>query len=216
MQVLFTIYLFILGINALYGLVCFKKLTSPFRILVLLLIFLFLMECSTHFILPKFFKNILPFYHFIALIILSVSPFIFIQLVQFSQRIKRWIIGLALLCFSFALYNTFIYQGLTVFPSFSIAAQAFLSIFLALVTFKVMLEKPSQTPLLQEATFWLTLGTLFFHCITFVLFVFYNEYYDYNRELIFWTFSINVVSNLLLYSTYLIAIYLNQKTFHER
>lgn len=216
MQIEFNIYLCILGLNTLYGLVRFKRLTSPFRVLVMLLCFLFVMEFSIHYIFPFFIENTTPFYHFIVLVIMGVSPIIFLKLVQFSQREKRWIIGLTLLCFSFAVYNSFIYQGLSVFPSFSIASQAFLSIFLSLVTFNVMLSKPSQIPLVKEGRFWLSLGTLFFHGVTFVSFVFYNEYFGYSFKLIQWIFYINVISNCILYSMYLIAIHLNQKTVHER
>lgn len=213
MQTQFNIYLIIVGIGFIYGLVSFKKLTKPFKILVILIGYVFFAEVTVRYILPHFTKHIEPLYHLNVLVIIVLNAFIYFNLFQPNLRLKRVVIGLASFCGALALSNSFAYQGLYTFPSFGIAAQIFLSIALALLFFNLMLKTRNETPLLKQDVFWFNAGTLIFCSFTSVSFIFHNQLTDLNSYMLHY---LNLVTNNFMYACFLVSLYLNQKSVHGR
>ena len=158
--------------------------------------------------------NTNPIYHFNAIILITFTGFIYANLLDFNSVSKRLIVITSFGCGMLALLNSLFYQDLFTFPSFSIAAHGFQSILLALLTFNEMIKAPIRIPLRKQALFWLNCGTLVFFSFNFVGFVFFNEYYMFGK-IMSWLLYLNWIGNLILYSTYLIALYFNQKTSHE-
>lgn len=214
MQTQFNIYLIVLAITFFFGLVRFSKLTSPFKLLLLLVSYVFISELIIRFVLPKVTENALPAYHFTVIVLIFLYTSIFLKLFTTEIKLKRITLILAILLGIIALLNSLFYQGILKFPSFSVAAQGILCISLSLMLFKKMIETPSETPLAKQSLFWFNLGTLSFYSFTFISFIFYNEYKL--EEMTYWLFYLNVIGNWVLYAFYLLSFYLNQKEIHER
>jgi lysylphosphatidylglycerol synthetase-like protein (DUF2156 family) len=214
MQTQFNIYLVVLTITFFYGLVRFSKLTSPFKLLLLLVSYVFISELIIRFVLPLMTKNVSPAYHFTVIVLIIFYALMYRKLFSKDPKLRRLIVVLAVILGTIALLNSFFYQGLFLFPSFSIAAQGILCIFLSLMMFKKMIESPTKTLLTKQPLFWFNLGTLSFYSFNFIGIIFYNEYEL--EEMTYWLFYLNVIGNWILYSFYLLSFYLNQKAAHER
>lgn len=210
MHNLFVIYLILLVITTLFGLVYFQKLTGPFRLLALMTGYVFLAELLSRYFITLGFKNTFPLYHLSSVILIAFTAGIYLKLIQ-SNPLQRFVIFLSLICGLTAILNTLFIQEIFTFPSFSIAAHAFMSITLSLTVFNEMIKAPTQTHILKQSLFWLNCGTFLFYSANFVGFILYNEYYQIKGVTITWIFYLNWIGNMILYSCYLIGFYFNQK-----
>jgi hypothetical protein len=215
MQTQFIIYLTLLGITMILGLVKLNRLTSPFRILVLMIGYIFAVELLNRVMVSMSWGNSNPIYHLNSIVLITFTGLIYFGLFDFHAASKRLIVLTSVACGLLALLNSLLYQDMQTFPSFSIAAHAFQSILLALLTFNEMIKSPVQTALVKQSLFWINCGTLVFYSFNFVGFVFFNEYLGFG-EIMSWLLYLNWIGNLVLYGSYFIALYLDQKVFHER
>lgn len=206
----FIIYLSLLAIATTTGLVAFKRLTSPFRYLVILLIYVFLLEGLIFGVNLMYPGKGTPVYHVNSIVLIFLTAMMYSRFVVLDHSSRRliWIVSVA--CFLLALSNTLFYQRISTFPSLSIVAHAFQSILLTLLVYRRMLKSPQQTLLIRQSVFWLNTGTLIYYSFNFVGFAFYNSFKD-SVVITSWWFYLNWLGNLLLYSSYLIAIYLNSR-----
>ena len=216
MLILFNIYLSLLGITTLFGLVRIKKLTSPFRLLTLLIVYVFFIELAGRTMVYLSWKNTFPFYHFSAFVLITLTALIYVRLVEYGSRARRLIAFISICCAALAVINSMFHQPLSRFPSFSIAAHAFQSILLALVIFNETIKAPTLTPLVKQSLFWLNCGTFLFYSSNFVGFVLFNEYYQLQGITTTWIFYLNWIGNMVIYSCYFVALYLDQKHPYER
>lgn len=215
MQTQLILYLFLLGIYFAYGLVKFSQLTSPYRLVVLLIGYTFCSEVINRFVLYYLLENTFLVYHLNAVILIVFYLLIYLQFIQPNPKLKQQIVVFFIVSIVMALLNSLWYKSLWDFPSFSIAANAFFCISLSLILFKKMLDIPTNTRLFQQPVFWFNLGTLTFYSFNFIGFVFHNEYYKFKAFSV-WLNYLNWIGNLLLYTFYFVAIYLNQKAAYER
>lgn len=211
MQTLFTIYVLLLAITTVFGLVCFPKLTGPFRLLVILIGYVFLAELLSRYLISLSFKNTFPLYHLNAVVLIALTAWIYLKLMKNGSSSGRFVIIFSIGCGLISILNTFFHQNVFTFPSFSIAAHAFMSITLSLALFNQMIKAPTSTPILRQSIFWLNCGTFLFYSANFVGFALYNEYYQIKGVTITWIFYLNWIGNMILYSCYLIGFYFNQK-----
>lgn len=215
MQTQFIIYLSLLGLTLLFGLVTLKRLTSPFRFLVLLIGYVFVTELVDRIMVSLSWENSFPVYHFSAIFLILLTVVIYLKVMDFSPVSRRFIIAISIGCGILAILNTLFHQNLDAFPTFSIAAHGFQSIVLALITFNEMIKAPARIPLLKQPLFWMNCGTFIFYSSNFIGFILYNEYYKLEGITFTWIAYLNWIGNMVIYTCYLTALYLNQKGSHE-
>ena len=216
MQIHFDLYSLLLGITLLFGLVRLKKLTGPFRLLVLLIGYVLVAELSGRALMSMGFENTFSLYHLSAIVLITLTSIIYLKLLGRDSPLRRFSIILSIVCGLMAILNSLFHQHLHTFPSFSIAAHAFQSIIFALLMFSEMIKTPATTPLLKQAVFWFNCGTFLYYSSNFVGFVLYNAYYQFKDVIVTMMMYLNWTGNIVIYSCYLIAIYLNQKRSDEQ
>lgn len=212
MQILLTIYLTLLALTTLTGLVSFKRLTGPFRLLTILVLYVFIVELLGRYLISLGFKNLSPLYHLNTLVLIGLTASVYLRIVRSDSYSQRFVIILSAICWLVALLNTLFHQSIFTIPSFSIAANAFQSICLSLLIFNQMINSPTRTPILKQSLFWLNSGTFIFYSANFVGFILYNEYYQLKGVAKEWLFYLNWIGNMILYSCYLVGFYFNQKS----
>ena len=213
MQNLFIIYLLLLSVTTLFGLVCFKRLTSPFRLLTILILYVFIFELFGRYLIYLGCRNLSPLYHLNAFVLIVLTTLVYLKLLTNSTRSPKTVIILASICGIVALLNTLFYQNILTLPTFSIAAQFLLSISLSLLLFNEMIKAPTRTPILKQSVFWLNCGTFIYHSAYFVGILLYNEYYQLKGVTMDWLLYLNWIGNMILYSCYFIGFYFNQKRY---
>lgn len=211
MQLLFNIYLLLLGVTLVTGLVSFKKLAGPFRLLVATIAYILTSEILTRLLLLCGFENTFPLYHLNAVVLIAMNTLIYLRLLDPNSVARRTVIIVSAVCFIAAVGNSLFHQSIQTFPSFSIAAHTFQSILLALIMFNEMIKSPVLTPLAKQSLFWFNFGTFLFYSSNFVSFVLYNEYYQVRGITMTWVFYLNWIGNMVLYGCYLAAFLLNRK-----
>lgn len=211
MQTLVTIYLVLLALTTLTGLVSFKRLTSPFRLLTFLVLYVFISELLGRCLISLGSRNLSPLYHLNALVLIGLTALMYLKILKNHSYSQRIVIILSVICGLIALLNTLFHQSIFTIPSFSIAANAFQSISLSLLIFNDMIKSPTRTPILKQSLFWLNSGTFIFYSANFAGFILYNEYFQLKGVAKEWLFYLNWIGNMILYSCYLIGFYFNQK-----
>lgn len=206
MEIQFYINLSLIGLTVIYGLVHFKKLTSPFKILVFLLIFNFCSDSTGRILYYSGFQNTYSVYHLNALVYILLNALIYLRLHLFEKSLKRVIVYISVGCGLLAFLNLLIYQDLNKFPTLSIAAHSFQSITLSLLAFREILKIPTRTPLSGQAVFWLNAGMLFFYSVNFTHFAFFSQF-----NALTWGLYLNWIGNLVLNVSFLVSLHLNQK-----
>ena len=197
MESRYLAYLVILLTVVTYGLFNFKKLSLPFKLLNLLILFTLLIESMTWSgIYPI--ENPLILYHILLPFTMFMLYIIFSNL-SITKRKIDFIITIVFILSS--IINSVWYQTES-FPSHGLTLLCNLGIWLSLNTFKDLLLLPTKIDITKHAIFWLSIFTLFFYSITFFTFTFFNLYIEYSglQDLSFY-------SNFILYPGYLIALY---------
>jgi hypothetical protein len=211
MQTLFTFYLVLLALTTLTGLVSFPRLTGPFRLLVFVVCYVFAVELLGRILVYAGFTSLAPLYHLNAVVLISFFGMIYFRLFETNVVLKKITLILTICCILIAVLNTLYHQSLHVIPTFSIAANAFQCIVLSLTLFNEMIKSPSRIPIQKQALFWLNSGVFIFFSANFVGFILYNEYYQIKGIAQEFLFYLNWSGNMILYASYLLGFYFNQK-----
>jgi len=138
-------------------------------------------------------------------------PYIYFTALPAGKWLKGITLSFALTGFIFSLCNSFFTQTFFVFPSYSIFLLSLFTVFLAMLSFYFMLEQPVDKSPLKVPLFWFSFGNLFFYCITFFMFGFFTPFVKRSGALPEWAFILIFVSNIGLYSCYLVSLILNVK-----
>jgi hypothetical protein len=153
-------YSIILLSLAIFGILIYKKLNTPFKILSISTVAAFLVNIAATLCVKRFHTNA-P-----ALHVEGLSLFIFYSLIYYylftNKIIKTIVITTVTIVSVFAVVNALILQPfLTVFPTnVNLPTFAILTI-LPLLLFRQMLLSPLKTPLLDQGAFWYNAAILF-------------------------------------------------------
>jgi hypothetical protein len=164
----FVFYLLLLLGGATYGLIIFNSLTTPLRLLVVLLLITFCSEFVSR-ILWLTIQNTMPCYHALMFIQFILYAGIFANdeyLIRWRTRIYLFAAVLALM----GILNTLYVQPLLKFPSITLFGLTYFVVFCSLCTFTAMITNPKDIPLVRVPAFWFCFGNLVFYCVTFVKF----------------------------------------------
>ncbi|MBV8389748.1 MAG: hypothetical protein JO080_08115 [Mucilaginibacter sp.] len=188
-------------IITILGMVRFKKLTMPFKILIVWLAIDFLLDASNSWIISKY-KNNARLSN-----VLCIGEYIFYVVIYYylfrSKIIRRFIlVSIGLFLVFFFINALFLQPFTSVFPTNAIMTAEILYVLLAILLFKQMLQYPLQVNIMKQSVFWFNTAILFFSTTMFLnlsLMNYYRKYHPENISLIviFW-YSIDIIFNILL------------------
>lgn len=179
----------------------FKKLTMPFKLLVIWQFIDLLLDYSNQLCI-SIYKNNALLSHVETIMEYVAYAAIYYYLFK-SRVIKKLVIGSALLIVLFAVINGFFLQPFTkVFPTYVIMPAEILYVVFAILLFKQMLQYAVQTNIVKQSVFWFNTGILFFSSTMFLnlgLMNYYSRYHKGNFTIIlcFW-YSIDVIFSILI------------------
>ena len=182
------------------GMVRFKKLTVPFKLLVIWLVIDFILDFSNPYII-KIYKNNARLSHVTCILEYMFYGLIYYQLF-ISKKVKRLILCSMALFFIFFIINAIFLQPFTrVFPTnANMSAEVFYVLF-AFLLFKQMLQYPVQINIMRQSIFWFNTGLLFFSTTMFLnlsLMNYYSKYHQENLSLIvFFWYSIDIITSII-------------------
>lgn len=212
MTIRFFIYLLLLFAAVIIGIVRFKKMTPPFRILFYLLVCTLISEIVTR-VLAKSIRNSSPAYHFY----LPIQFILLFLIYSLLFRINEKRITFAAICgfIIISFLNSFYFQGILRFPSNIALLSSGIFIVFSLFYFKRMLQGVEQESIFRQGAFWFNSGVLIFFTTTFLFWGFYNFLLKNHIS----TKPISTVIyfiNILIYLMFCVGLLLNKKEAHSR
>jgi len=187
-------------IVCLIGMFRFKKLTMPFKLLVIWLIIDLLLDSCNKFCIAIY-KNNALLSHVESMLeypaYASIYCYLFI-----SRKIKKIVLYTIPVIIIFSIIDGCFFQGFTkTFPTYMIMTEELLYVVFAILLFKQMLQYPVQVNIIRQSVFWFNTGMVFFSSTMFVNFSLMNYYIGYSREsfsvILFFWYSIDIIFNLL-------------------
>jgi hypothetical protein len=202
-----TIY-YVIVLTALFiGMVRYKKLTIPFKILTLSVLVTFLLDVISKFLAIKYKNNALSF-HF-----MSIFSYVFYSAIYFllfkSEGIRKAIkIFIPLIIVFFVINILYIQQPVDKqFPTNIYFITNILYVVISLLMFKQMLQYPLNLNIVKQSAFWFNTALLIFSTTMFLNMGLLNYYaaHHWARDIIyyFWVgnfclFNILICVSLLL------------------
>lgn len=187
-------------IIALIGMVRFKKLTMPFKLLVFWQLTDFLID-SCNQLCIQIYKNNALLTHVQTIVEYVSYAVIYYYLIK-SKRIKISILGSVAVLFVFFIINGCFLQPFTkTFPTNVIMPAEIMYVIFAILLFKQMLQYPVQVNIMKQSVFWFNTAMLFFSTTMFLNLGLMNYYGLHHKSmaviLVFW-YSIDVIFTVLL------------------
>jgi hypothetical protein len=178
----------------------YKRLTMPFKIIAIYLLYNFLDVAANNYSIAVFNNNFILLHTetFINFISFSITYYLLFR----NVLIRRIILIVIPVYTIFSFINSFVIQPYSIaFPSFAMMVSEVLFILYALLLFKQMLLYPLQLKITEQSVFWFNLAILFFSTLMFLNFALVNYYLRHNirSHLLtnFWHF-IDIILNILL------------------
>lgn len=196
-------YLTILLISILIGLFRYSRLSARYKMLLLLISLVFISEIVSR-CLAIAFENSRPTYH-ILIPLQCILYGIIYGLAQPNKKMCYAFFGLAT-CAS--VLNSFFFQSIYQFPTYSLLALCLVLITTVLFDFKRLILFPTEIQLSAQPDFWFNLGTLVFFTCTFFIFGFINLALKFTPP---WATWLIWGTNLFLYACYGIALVLEAR-----
>jgi hypothetical protein len=185
------------------GVVRFKKMTMPFKLLVIWFVIDFILDSGGNPLCIAIYKNNALLSH-----AETIGEFVFFGAAYYYLFKKEWLKKLVLASI-IALSIFFIFNGLVLqpftktFPTYVIMPAEILYVVFAVMLFKQMLQYPEQMNIIKQSIFWFNTAILFFSTTMFSIFSLMNYYSQHvSREgmaivLWFW-YSIDIVFTILM------------------
>lgn len=154
----FLFYLFVLLMIVLNGMVRFKYLTIPFKVLTILIFIILLSELSTR-ILRVTIRNTNPAYHILCILQYWGIAFIFSKL--FKRAALKKAVLVSIIPFTIVtILNTLFFQTFFKFPSSIIMLSYLIFICFSLILCIQMLHETEEVNIFKQSTFWFNIGIL--------------------------------------------------------
>jgi hypothetical protein len=203
----FILYLIFLLVILVYGLVNFRKLQSPYKILVILLSLTLISESITRILAYKINNSNINYHFFAPLQLITISG-VYILLLK-----KKWMGVILSVIFMLNILNSIFLQDLFVFPSNALMINSFFIVFLCLLNMYQLLQNPSEMSLFRQSWFWLNIGNILFFTSTYMFFPILNLMIK-GGEVPEFIFDVLWIVGMLLYFCYFIALFTNIK-YHK-
>lgn len=172
MTVRFFLYLLLVFIAAACGMVRFKKLTIPFKLLTGLLIYTLISEISSR-IFAVNYRNSSPVYHLYIPVQFTFFVLIYSRLTG-NEKYRELYVWSILAFWMLGFINLFFFQDILRFPSNTILIACSFLIGVSLFQFKKMLTVVEERSIFRQSVFWLNAGVLLFFTSTFLYWGTYN------------------------------------------
>lgn len=184
---------------ALIGMVRYKTLTLPFKLLSFSLLFALLVNVANIYIIARY-KTNAPLSHIETIIGYIFYAFIYYFLFK-NKYIKKFIlISIFLITIFFFINALFLQPYYKVFPSNVIIITEILYVIFSLLLFKQMLLYPEQINIVKQSIFWYNTAILFFSTtmfFTLALINYYGQHHFKNYIIYYFWYSITIIFNLL-------------------
>jgi hypothetical protein len=186
--------------TAVIGMVCYKRLTMPFKLLSAYLVYSFLDNVVNQYI-NAVYKNNVPVLHIETIANYLFFSFIYYYLLK-NKLVKKAILVSIVLVTLFFFINALLLQPYyRVFPSNAMLINEIVFVIFSLLLFKQMLLYPLQVNIIKQGVFWFNTAVLFFSTTMFVNFALINYYFQHNIQvpvLTYFWHSIDITFNILL------------------
>lgn len=188
-------------IVGLTGLVKFRKLTRPFRILVIWLI-VDLFSYPLNKLCISIYKNNVLLEHVQNMLQYSAYATIYYYLF-INRRIKQIVLYSIPIILTLSIIDgCFVEHFTQTFPTFLVMPEHIIYLVFAILLFKQMLQYPVQMNIARQSIFWFNIGILFFSTTMFLTLSLSNNIAKYPKEevmliLYFW-YSIDIIFSILL------------------
>ncbi len=206
MSTRFSIYLIVLLITWFFGLINFKKLSSPYKLLTFFILVTFISESTTR-IFIKEYRNSCPPYHIYQPLSYFFITAFYLSHLKKSGSIISWS-WLAFILFSFV--NTSQLQNIWTVPTNAMLPANIAYVLCSLFLFKSMLQHTGEQQLLRQGLFWYNTSTLILYTFNFFCWSFYNVLLKLDNNLIA-LIDITYFLNMQYYIVTGIAIYLDSR-----
>lgn len=203
MPLSYYIQAILLLLCTLIGLSVYSKISSKYKLLLVLVIVGFIGEILSN-IFSFVYESNSQVFHFLIPIQSLIFGFVYAHNNDHKKIILLMFSIISLLC----VFNSSFYQELVEFPSFSLILLSFGLILISLLDFKRMLYIPTKIKLHYTPDFWFNLGTLLFFSMSFFVFGFINLGLKIGFG---WQSNLILVLNIIMYSCYGLSIYLDSR-----
>ncbi|MFK8037281.1 MAG: hypothetical protein AB8B74_03240 [Crocinitomicaceae bacterium] len=206
-------YLSLLAVTTIVAVLKYRKLSSGFKYLTFLLILTLCVEVAAKILEVKTGSSF-SIYHYFIVGALVFNFFIYLNLIVVKKYSLIVMLGMTIFFIFLSVINSIFIQSADKFPSNGIMLHSFQIIVFVMLTYLNMLKFPVKTSIYKQPVFWLNTGNLVFYGVTFSIFSFYNLYYQ-SAKVGSAGYQLIYIANILLYSSYLIAILLDSKLKDE-
>ncbi|MBK0379951.1 hypothetical protein [Mucilaginibacter segetis] len=174
MSIRFFIYLLLLLAVFTYGMLNFKRLSIPFKILTFFLGLTFLSETISR-IAILLYRNSAPVDH-----IFAVTEYIMVAMIYYrlstDKTFKRFLLFSIPVFIILAIFSMLLYQGILEFPSVLLSIQEVAFVIFSLLYFKEMLLNPISISLKKQSAFWFNTAFFLFSSVIFLCFGLMNSF----------------------------------------
>lgn len=213
MSLRFVIYLLVLIVNILIGLVRFKKLTRPVKVLAFLLIATFLSESISRILVYRI-QNSMPTNHIFAVIEYCGYAYIFSVLIAnpFITKLIRYSIFPVVIL---AIGNTLFFQDIYHFPSNILLLTHGLFLLFSLLLFKQIFEGSFEQNLFYQTEFWYASALLIFSSVVYLSFGLRNYFMLMGASTNLLDSFIYII-NMIFYSLTALILILDREKSHQK
>ncbi len=148
----YAIYLFFILVNAIFGVVKFRQLTTPLRILVLLIWVAFISESLAEY-LSQTVHNNTEVYHFYVIITFWLNTLIYLQILE-SRKTRLLILIMGFPFTVFCILNSLLFQNLHNFPSINLEVNNAILVIFSLIVFKNLIDQNPFEPIQKNWIFY--------------------------------------------------------------
>lgn len=190
-------------IVCLAGIVKFRKLTMPFKLLAIWLIINLLLFYPLNKLCISVYHNNMLWYHIQSVFEYCAYAIIYYHLF-INRRTKQIVLYSIPIIVVFSIINGCFFQPFTkAFPSYAVVSEEILCIIFGILLFKQMLQYPVQVNIVKQSVFWFNTSILFFSTAMFLIFSLMNYYATYKSKDIFmiayFWYSVDIIFNILLF-----------------
>jgi hypothetical protein len=190
-------------IVAIMGVIRFKKMTMPFKLLAIWLVIDVILDTVGNRLCIAIYKN-----NALLTNTETIGEFVFFAGAYYFLLRKSWakklVLGSIIALSVFFVINGLVLQPFTkVFPTFVIMPAEILYVIFGILLFKQMLQYPIQINIMKQSIFWFNTAILFFSTTMFSIFSLFNYYAQHvSREgmavvLYFW-YGADIIFSVLI------------------
>jgi len=202
------IYWGILFIALLIGLLNMKRLTTPFKLLTLLIFVTLFTELVADYMAVHYRNNIIVYHIYTPIHAILLGAIYLSLLHRKTNRAFVWIA--TIISVSFAIANSLFIQGLKATPYYDlIVISIFYVCFAFISNFEMIRSK--HLKLFNNAVFWLNSGTLLFFSINFILWSLWDYLGRIKSPVRADLLLILNILNFVLYAFFALAIYFDSR-----